>query len=69
MSTAAFAVCFGLALGFIQFPRYLGGQATQADQWLLGRSKLLTLCVLVVSGPGYMALATNGVDDKLATWL
>ena len=69
MSTVAFVVCFGLTLGFIQFPRYLAGRATQVHQWLPGRSKLLSLCVLVVSGPGYMALATNGVDDGLATWL
>ena len=69
LSTVAFVVCFGLTLGFIQFPRYLAGRATQVHQWLLGRSKLLTLCILIASGPGYLALASNGVDDGLSTWL
>lgn len=69
LSTVAFVVCFGLTLGFVQFPKYAAGKVEQVNAWLLGRAKLLAVCVLFVSLPGYIELATNRVDDAATTGL
>lgn len=69
LSTVAFVVCFGLTLGFIQLPRFAQGKGATVKAWLFGRARLLFVCVLVVTGPAYLDLAFNGIDDPFQTWL
>ena len=68
LSTVAFVVVFGLVLGFVQFPKALGGQHEEVSRWFLGRAKVVGACALLTSLPTYMKLAAAGQTDPMA-WL